>query len=308
MAESQVTHPVSSVDQDADDFKQIHGIGPALERRLQEAGFHTYTQLAEANPGQLAHLFKDMTGLSADRIAKQDWIGQARQLIEDTLKARQHYTLFSVELLLDEGNNVRRTRVKNAQTGQESSWAGWEAGRLNRFIESQAMLPASNELEPASDIHLLKVSHKADEPEASLEKSLPLHGDLKLIRLEMVATGHLEPQRSIQAGKPFQTRLMLDLSDMVDLPGLPLHYSAEVYLKRIDSRPYLTIHKANGELLLTQENEAQIQVAVAPMEPGIYQMDALVTVFTASPGLSHESNPGMRRTAMIEGSRLQVYT
>jgi hypothetical protein len=47
---------------------------------------------------------------------------------------RQHYSTFVVELLLDEHNDVRRTRVVHVQTGIEKKWAGWDEERLLAFL------------------------------------------------------------------------------------------------------------------------------------------------------------------------------
>lgn len=47
---------------------------------------------------------------------------------------QQHYGTFVVEFLLDEHQEVRRTRVVHIQTGSEERWAGWDEERLLRFI------------------------------------------------------------------------------------------------------------------------------------------------------------------------------
>jgi len=133
-----------------DDFKLIDGIGQAIEKRLHRAGIVTYAQLASLSPTEIASLV-GLAGLSADQIAKRDWIAKAREraalsapsnLPIDTppLPERQHYATFTVELLLDEDSNVRRTRVRYIQEGAQDVWAGWEDGRLVRFFVEQAAL------------------------------------------------------------------------------------------------------------------------------------------------------------------------
>jgi predicted flap endonuclease-1-like 5' DNA nuclease len=61
----------------ADDLQQITGIGPALALRLAKAGVTTYRDLAVLPPERIAELLADVNGLSAERIASQDWTGQA---------------------------------------------------------------------------------------------------------------------------------------------------------------------------------------------------------------------------------------
>ena len=70
-----------------DDLKLINGIGPAVEKRLNGVGIFTFTQLAALSPADVAAAVADLTGLSAERIVKQDWIGQARKLAAKSMQA-----------------------------------------------------------------------------------------------------------------------------------------------------------------------------------------------------------------------------
>ncbi|HYX49416.1 MAG TPA: helix-hairpin-helix domain-containing protein, partial [Ktedonobacteraceae bacterium] len=63
-----------------DDLKLINGIGPAVENRLNDVGIYTYAQLAALSPADIAAAVAGLAGQSAERITKQDWIGQARSL------------------------------------------------------------------------------------------------------------------------------------------------------------------------------------------------------------------------------------
>src|SRR6266704_4484638 len=63
-----------------DDLKLINGIGPAVEKRLNGVGIFTFVQLAALSPADIAAAVADLAGLSAERIVKQDWIGQSRKL------------------------------------------------------------------------------------------------------------------------------------------------------------------------------------------------------------------------------------
>src|SRR5215218_2088435 len=112
----------SAVPMGSDDLKRIHGIGPGIAQRLYDAGLHTFAQLAALSPDDIAALLGGTAGLSGKSITAQDWIGQARTLATEppvpgaaaslaTTAVRQHYATFTVELLLDESNMVRRTHV-----------------------------------------------------------------------------------------------------------------------------------------------------------------------------------------------------
>src|SRR6185312_6576595 len=67
---------------ETDDLKLIYGIGPAVEQRLHGVGVYTFAQLAALSPADIAASVSDLAGLTAERILKQDWIGQARRLAE----------------------------------------------------------------------------------------------------------------------------------------------------------------------------------------------------------------------------------
>ena len=62
-----------------DDLKRISGIGPKLERRLHGLGYLTYRQIAAWSQEDIDRVEHHLPGFP-DRIRRDDWIGQARQL------------------------------------------------------------------------------------------------------------------------------------------------------------------------------------------------------------------------------------
>jgi len=60
-----------------DDLEVIVGVGPEYARRLRAAGVATFADLAAANPADLS----TMIDVNVERILRDDWIGQARQLL-----------------------------------------------------------------------------------------------------------------------------------------------------------------------------------------------------------------------------------
>ena len=90
-----------------DDFTRIKGIGLTITAQLHRSGVRTFAQLAATSPEKLATFVKSR---SADRIAKENWVGRARHLAAKLTPARvhsaslparhsQHYETFTVELL-----------------------------------------------------------------------------------------------------------------------------------------------------------------------------------------------------------------
>ena len=63
-----------------DDLKLIKGIGPVVEQRLLNDGIYTFTHLAAFLPADIAARLTGLSGMTAERIIREDWIGQARKL------------------------------------------------------------------------------------------------------------------------------------------------------------------------------------------------------------------------------------
>ena len=142
--------------QPADNFQMIRGIGKATEQRLHAAGISSYADLAALSTQQIVERL-GLKGMAATNAERNDWSSQAKQLAlqaaasqpaSEPIQAaapepaprRRHYATFLVELLLGEESEVRRTRVKHIQEGEQSTWAGWEDGRLVSFFVEHAAL------------------------------------------------------------------------------------------------------------------------------------------------------------------------
>jgi len=67
------------VSDDRDDLKAIKGIGPAIEKTLNELGIFRYQQMADMSEYDIDRVAKHLKGFRS-RIYREDWIGQARGL------------------------------------------------------------------------------------------------------------------------------------------------------------------------------------------------------------------------------------
>jgi predicted flap endonuclease-1-like 5' DNA nuclease len=63
-----------------DDLQKINGIGTATESKLNEVGIYTYEQISNLKSTDIEKL-TGMINFFPGRIAKDDWIGQAIQLM-----------------------------------------------------------------------------------------------------------------------------------------------------------------------------------------------------------------------------------
>jgi len=66
-------------DDDKDDLKQIKGVGPVIEKTLNELGILLFSQIAEMSESEIDRVAQRLKGFRS-RIYREDWIGQARDL------------------------------------------------------------------------------------------------------------------------------------------------------------------------------------------------------------------------------------
>ncbi|GIK40002.1 MAG: hypothetical protein BroJett011_38350 [Chloroflexota bacterium] len=295
-----------------DDFKVITGVGPGIEHRLHQAGIQTFAQLAALAPTEIAALVSDLAGMSAERIAKQDWTGQARKLIPESAeigpqsgetlpRAHQHYATFTIELLLDEDNNVRRTRIAHIQDKDEDTWAGWAGTRIVGFITRRAALRLS-ESEPVSVSAVIaeppSVATRVAEPSPTLATSAsPVSSSLRLHQLETVPVDVTGPCSILHYGQPFNMHLTLDLTGVAMLSDGSLTYSAAIYAKNLNDGSTHIVGETQGAI--TSEEKLTINMAGIPLGRGAYRLEAVATLISPS------VKPGPM--AYLEGSLLQVY-
>jgi len=64
---------------DKDDLKQIKGVGPVIEKTLNELGILLFSQIAEMSEVEIDRVAQRLKGFRT-RIYREDWIGQARDL------------------------------------------------------------------------------------------------------------------------------------------------------------------------------------------------------------------------------------
>jgi small subunit ribosomal protein S2 len=68
-----------------DDLKRIEGIGPKIEEKLNEMGIFHFWQVAQLSPADVAAI--DHALRFKGRIEREDWIGKAKKLVEETQAA-----------------------------------------------------------------------------------------------------------------------------------------------------------------------------------------------------------------------------
>ena len=68
------------VQESRDNLQRIKGVGPAIEKTLNELGVYRFRQIAEMSECDIDRVARELKGFHS-RIYREDWIGQARILI-----------------------------------------------------------------------------------------------------------------------------------------------------------------------------------------------------------------------------------
>jgi hypothetical protein len=306
----------------ADDLKRITSVGVAIEKRLHKAGILTFSQLAELAPPAIYAVVSDVAGYSPERIAEEDWPGQARKLALESApsaEARsdrpsaedgQRDVSFTVKLLLNEDHSVRRTQLVDNRSKTPAQWAGWDERRMIDFISQQADLqipaveptlpaaaPAESKPATATVAEPVPAESATPEPAATAPALAGFGGTLHLGDLEPIPAGTASVSRVFNHSLPFSVRLHLDLTE-VELPGDDqLDYTATVYAKRLGGGPRESVGEAHNTI--APQDRLTILIAGKPLPPGTYRLDAMVA-------LSHPSAE-LDLRAYQEGGMLQIY-
>jgi hypothetical protein len=321
-----------------DDLKLIKGIGPVLAGRLHNGGIHTFAELASMSPARLA---ARVSGLSSRKIAVQAWIAQARELASEKKRSRfrkkeavkrtirQHYENFTVEILLDDKNKARRTRVVHIQSGDADTWPGWEATQLTEFVVRHAALrilqaksvlegneSAHNEISQSASEESVSTVFRTSDPapvfavETRLEqpanaKAGPisqslnrtnLAGALRVRELKVVTVDSDIPIFFLQSGQPYLLRLILDLEDVVAPNDAQLICRATIFAKQFGG-PSPSVTEMSNVCRLS--DTASLDIVGAGLAAGTYRLEAFVRL------ASEEATPGL--TASLKGNLIQVY-
>jgi len=67
---------------EADDLKEINGIGPAYEVKLNEVGVYTYEQISKLKAADRKEL-SAIDGITREKIESEEWVKQAKALLKD---------------------------------------------------------------------------------------------------------------------------------------------------------------------------------------------------------------------------------
>jgi len=305
----------------ADDLACIRGISPKIATRLYEAGILTFEKLAAMTPSEIVARIGAASGITAELIAKRDWIGQATEFAakaattESAIEAPggesgQHSVSYVVQFTLNEYNQVQSTKAHHIQSGDEQSWDNWDETKLVGFFAQRPELNLSKEKPAAASSRTPPASTaQTDQPaQAAIEATSTASSEPVLIptiapclrKLEMIQEATQLPSWILSHNQPFRARLNLDLTGVAGMPQAEINYSAIVRARGIGNNQVHIIGEAQGTL--KPATNVTLDVKGNSLPPGFYHIFAAVTL-----ALEKQSAPHHTLRAFGERSPLEVY-
>ncbi len=158
-----------------DDLQQIRGVAAATARALNNLGILRFADLARYTPAKLARLLKpELSWISAKRIDREDWTGQASKLAHagasegqssekkeaaqeveaisnhPSWQRRAEFTIF-FDYKEETGERNWRTTVYHDETGEEIEILGYEPFSWVEWISRQGNLPLAEQPLPLQE-------------------------------------------------------------------------------------------------------------------------------------------------------------
>lgn len=260
--------------ENVDDLTRIKGIADSVQEKLYQAGMYTFFDLAKNNPETIASTLEGLIGFSAKRIERENWIGQAAQfallsdkvherIVDNPYELRQSYAVFTIKLLLDAGNLVRRTEITDLRTQKKMVWAGWDLDKLNNFIRQNTNREMDSE-EKSSLATTLE------------DNELKFEGELQIRSIDFIDENEEKLNTLLMEKKPMIIRVLLDLSDVALVGSDKLNIKSYLYTKRLGSKTRrLVAHSTN---IVAMADKATVQLKVGQIRQGEYRLDVVVVI------------------------------
>jgi hypothetical protein len=316
----------------ADDLTRIRGISPKIANRLHESGILTFAKLAAMSPKEIAGRIGTSSGVSAEIIAKKDWIGQALSLasrpapptLQDesvTTDAGLSEMSYVIGIVVDEHQRVCRTKVLDVGSNEVDTWDGWDEAQLCSYFANRPGLA----IQTSKRVSPTAVSITSSSPLAATTGTRPqftsttpartetaeasnspatngvLAGVPRIRTIEMVRLDDNLPSLLLACNQRFNVRLALDLSDVTALKEGPFDYSAIVQAKKLDGGERQVVGEMSGMINLTKSVTLDLEGRALPA--GIYRLHATVTLGPPA----ESSTPRQYLMAKREGCFLRVY-
>lgn len=244
-----------------DDLTLIKNIDSGIEARLKSAGILTFSDLSVLNPEEVLSKMGEASGLSADLIAREDWTGQAK-----VLAARRLTAQFVVELLLNEDQTVKTTRVRHMESGDEGQWDGWDEPSLAGFLIGRGKVKV---------VPMIATRMSNPEQTENRAKLEELYGQLParpFDEFNLISRDTGKRTRIIRAGQPFELRLKLGKEQVHFAENET--YEAYFYARNLDTNSRCHLGGVRGTIQPGGADLTIVKAVNKTLESGTYRIEA----------------------------------
>jgi len=205
----------------------------------------------------------DVAGLSS---------AAAPERSDDSGGGNQHYEVFTVEFLLNDDNEVKRTRVVHVPSSQEDKWPGWATKELLDFMTGHGAPRMRPEVGlPAGT----PVVHEQVRRPAVTPATAPRP---RVRRLEALPAGTAKPRWLLPANQPFTVQVSLDVPEPETVGEQAAEYFVSVAARPVGEGPRQAIGEVHGRL----GAPANLRVQSPGLRPGLYRLEGAVELGTTS--------------------------
>ena len=160
-----------------DDLKLIKGIGPVVEQRLLDDGIYTFAHLAAFLPADIAARLTGLSGMTAERIIREDWIGQARKLAAESTsnEAQKHFELATDDSVSIEHARAATPLIEPQKTGElgQRSIPSEVKEEVETLVDTKQVAAFTASVEPIPPIEDDHTVTPLEEPHKETETNTP---------------------------------------------------------------------------------------------------------------------------------------
>lgn len=312
----------------SDDFQQIKGIGELIAQALYELGINDYAELIHFTPEKLSELLKPKVAfISAQRIERDNWLDQAKALVEErkaqsneqpgeskpTAPETEEIVEESIQKIIperrsgswrevadffvsfgyaidSEGNEQLQTKVHHSQADQLHQWDGIAVDELIQWMLNRANLPAPQETKLEGRVEAL--------PPAEVSKAEPEEESTYLV-LSNLWVSHMKTPVMAQSNQSqkglirVEGNLSVAGQDAYRLSYERIPFVVEMYLVNLQTKQSEIVANYSDQLFPEELSYAIHQDFPIP-NTGRYQLFVLARLLPPGAIATHLQGPVIR--------------
>ena len=282
-----------------DDLKRIEGIGPGLEKRLNEIGIFTFDQLAALSEADICSRLGKVVGLTVEKIEKQNWTGQARRLVNEELAAtpfseqifsgHSPHATFTVELLLNKEHEVRGTTIIHCQTRQEKNWAGWDKERLINFMVGAGELMIQSPISTPTSARM------------PASKSNDFGGMPTVRKMTAVLPGEEKSYHVLGEEQNFDVDIEIDLTGLNAPANSDIKFDMVVYARQLGNHQRKLLGQSYGTSI--KQQMINTRLTNKKLSQGVYRLETALVLSCAGIDMSIQ-----KMEADLQGDLLSIFS